>query len=759
MDIFTHDLSLFDFNLADTITDSLSHRHDSPPSSPSTSSAAAAGPSNESKFRSVSPPRHRHDGKSPLPLGMDWSLPPSKWSGRNTVWPQDPRTGWSYCVTIPSWTLLPKYTEPIVFYRVQIGIQSPKGVTAAYGVLHRFSDFLKLYKELKKEFPMKMLPPPPPRKLLRMKSQRLLDERRCSLEDWMEELLSDIVLSRTATVANFLELEAAARSAFNSFNEQNLDWNATIPDIYPSVAFQPSSDVSVGAASPSVLSDNGNDSSYQVSELGSPRHRQNISTDLSLEASEQELNKTNDSLKYGISSRNFTLENMERYSGHKIHTGEDSSIASGKKAFDGSGGVADEYEEILFGTNSFKPNNHARWFSAESIGSSLTSLQGSEVSNFIMPNLFGDNYLDHSEYTEAVRTVYHGRSDSQMPKEFAIAFPSEEQQRLNRVLMTAKQRLSTAKTDMEDLIARLNQEVAARQFLQTKVKDLEVELETTRLNCKENMQQATLTEREKFTQIQWDMMELQQKCFEVELRLKTEQEEKELLESEKVSLIQERKILLHELENAREQFSDLHKHHDDFESKSKANVKLLVKEVKSLRGSQSELKQEFSRLLKEKIELERILQKEKKEMELANAANLKLLHECGILHDRLQECSVNFLSEEEDKLIVDVSSPSDVLDLVTTSDNRIGLLLAEAQLLGQDVENATMALDQTENIGGKGSDDKLRKMLTDTLIDNATLRKQVNSIIRCILSTYAKLEEEEGQVPFRRTVLSKFLDG
>lgn len=26
-----------------------------------------------------SPPRHRHDGTSPLPFGMDWSTPPRKW--------------------------------------------------------------------------------------------------------------------------------------------------------------------------------------------------------------------------------------------------------------------------------------------------------------------------------------------------------------------------------------------------------------------------------------------------------------------------------------------------------------------------------------------------------------------------------------------------------------------------------------------------------------------------------------------------------
>ncbi|KAK3043749.1 hypothetical protein RJ639_001945 [Escallonia herrerae] len=30
-----------------------------------------------------SPPKHRHDGTSPLPLGMDWSPPPRKWVRRH----------------------------------------------------------------------------------------------------------------------------------------------------------------------------------------------------------------------------------------------------------------------------------------------------------------------------------------------------------------------------------------------------------------------------------------------------------------------------------------------------------------------------------------------------------------------------------------------------------------------------------------------------------------------------------------------------
>ncbi|KAI4381974.1 hypothetical protein MLD38_007989 [Melastoma candidum] len=65
-----------------------------------------------------SPPSYRHDGKSPLPLGMDWSHPPSLWEGPKTKWPHDPHphTGWSYCVTIPTWILLPnsRGSDPIM---------------------------------------------------------------------------------------------------------------------------------------------------------------------------------------------------------------------------------------------------------------------------------------------------------------------------------------------------------------------------------------------------------------------------------------------------------------------------------------------------------------------------------------------------------------------------------------------------------------------------------------------------------------------
>lgn len=82
------------------------------------------------------------------------------------------------------------------------------------------------------------------------------------------------------------------------------------------------------------------------------------------------------------------------------------------------------------------------------------------------------------------------------------------------------------------------------------------------------------------------------------------QEAKVRAELNTTSVMDENKMLLQELDFAREQLDDLQKHHEEFELKSKTDVKVLVKEVKSLRNSQSELKQELSRLMKEKLEVE-----------------------------------------------------------------------------------------------------------------------------------------------------------
>jgi hypothetical protein len=55
------------------------------------------------------------------------------------------------------------------------------------------------------------------------------------------------------------------------------------------------------------------------------------------------------------------------------------------------------------------------------------------------------------------------------------------------------------------------------------VKDLEVELEATKQKGRDTLQQAILAERERITQMQWDMDELRRKYSEMESNLKIEQ--------------------------------------------------------------------------------------------------------------------------------------------------------------------------------------------------------------------------------------------
>ncbi|XP_065865528.1 PX domain-containing protein EREX [Euphorbia lathyris] len=779
MNMYTHDLSLFDFaNFSDPIIDpiSLSRHHHTHRSFSSSESSIYSNRDqaedaniifgNKNNGKSVmpkpkSPPRHRHDGMSPLPLGMDWSLPPRKWDGRDSIWPHDPHSGWSYCVTVPSWTFLstPRDSVPVTFYRVQVGILSPEGITTTRGILRRYSEFLKLHSELRKAFPDKMLPPPPPKSFLRRKNRMLLEERRCSLEDWMEKLLSDIDISRSASVGTFLELEAAARSSFDDANSTS--------DIIPSALFHTSSDVSLFSGSLSNASDLGNDSP-EVSELETPSYMRGYNVDLGMVTSTSEqntINPTEATVKYGIFNRKSILENLEKLTLQRRHTRrqkdviqEDQAVENiyRAKSFPGDG------NEPLPGVEYERLDGHVRRLSMESIGSNLSSLKASEISNLKFSNLFGDDSLDLQEVADDPKLFDAPvTSNLQFQRDVRVILPLDERHKLNRVLNTARQRIATAKTDMEDLVARLNQEIAVRQFLTTKVKDMEVDLETTKNNCKENMLQAALIERERFTQMQWDVEELRRKCLEMETKLKCEQDERALVESAKNSIVQENEMLLQQLDVAREDLDNLQKHHEEFELKSKADVKLLVKEVKSLRSSESDLKQELSRLLKEKLEVERTLQKEKHRIQAVTTANTKLLHECEILRNRLQECSVNFLVEEEDKLIMDTSSPSDAVDILTTSDNRIGLLLAEAQLLAQDVENSVARRDESRDSSGSDrTDDELRKLLTEVFVDNARLRMQVNSVIRCAVNANVKSEKEDEQeeTPSRKTVLSKFLE-
>ncbi|GMJ15855.1 hypothetical protein like AT4G32160 [Hibiscus trionum] len=691
-----------------------------------------------------SPPKHRHDGTSPLPLGMDWSLPPRKWNGRETVWPHDPRTGWSYCVTIPSWVVLPKSrdSDPVVFYRVNVGIQSPDGVTTTRGVLRRFNDFLKLFNELKKAYPKKSLPPAPPKGLLRLKSRALLEERRCSLEEWMTMLLSDIDLSRSVTIASFLELEAAARSSFQELNECSSEANIAGNSTISSNTVPPNSSVSHFAGSSSITSDYGSDTAYETSELGTLGRDDSSeigSGDLTLD---EDLTGSIEKLvKYGMSNIDeglfmgqSILEQLEDFPRHKSHA-INMNNTLGKDIYNGNGSrasfIAGNELELFSEIKPSKVASHARKLSSESVGSDVSSLRGSDMSISGIPN----SYVNGSHGLPGTAEILNimgtlGNSDPQSSGDTQIVLPLDQRHRMNRVLLTMERRLVTAKTDMEDLIARLNQEIAVKGYLMKKVKDLEVELENTKQKSNENLQQAILLERERFTQVQWEMEDLRRKSLEMELKLNPKKDEKQITETANQSAAEEKDAMLQELNATKEQLNHISKRYEELEAKSKADIKVLVKEVKSLRKSQRELMQEVGQSLSEKSEAEAQLEHERQIIKHVRNAREKLLNECRLLHNRLCECSVN-LSTYDENLIKDSSSVEEALDLLTTSDDKITLLLAEVQLLAKEEGIAFRDIDiQFDNQYDTRTDDELRKIIADIFTENAKLRKQVNSHLR-----------------------------
>lgn len=698
---------------------------------------------------------------------------------------------------IPSWVVLPEaktadgtLINPTVFYRVQIGIQSPNGITAVRGILRRFSDFLKLFAALKRTFPKKQIPPAPPKhSFLRINSsQSLLQERRRALEEWMWKVFSDIDISRSAPVASFIELEAAVRSAIAEINEaeQSSSTSLSINSVKPSLDLNLGLGVShlsgsmlVTSGASSSVADYGSDNVYEASDLGTPRQGRYNEYESEMEdptISEDErgfLDMSIEDRQGGATGRKQLPTKKQMTSGDGDSTS--SEIIKCKVLSGNRSEFPNETESEILSCHGRKPSH-------DSIGSETSSIRGSEISNVGTVSSFIDGLASfHGGMDHGIDNL--GSIDSHFPKDVQAVLPLHERGKMKRVLITLQRRLITAKTDMEDLIARLNQEIAAKEFLMTKVKDLEGELENARFKSRETLQQAVLLEREQVTQLQWDLEELRRKVFETEQSYKLEQAAKVHAEAGMQQAESDRERLEHEVLELREKLQNLQLDRDNTEAKQKADMKVLAKELKMLRKSQPELKRELQLAAKEKSELEAILQKERQKQEQASAARAKLLHEAAVLRQRLQECSVDILAKVGDKHTVNASSISEAEDLLATSDNRIGLLLAEAQLLAQQDEDAIDSTEQVtlmqmnSGLHGNGSKSSLveasnmadrevgaseamvRKMLTDIFIDNAQLRKVVNAVTRSALLADQKPEKDEGdEAPSRKSYLNKYLE-
>ncbi|CAM6029393.1 unnamed protein product [Sphagnum balticum] len=742
-----------------------------------------------------SPPRHRHDGTSPLPLGMDASPAPSQWNGMHTKWPHDSCTGWSYCVFIPSWVVLPEakaadgsFVNPIVFFRVQVGIQSPDGISALRGILRRFSDFLKLFTALKRSFPKKKLPPAPAKhSLMRMNSSTLLLERRYALEDWLGRLLADIVISRSASMASFLELEAAAR--FGKQTAQML-LAGLPPTNNASLHFAPSPTSRLswtGGGGSSVASgglsnlEYGSDGTFADSGVGTLWKGSDNGLEIEMKAlaieeesaiiaavSDRGENLLQDQRTLLTFTRNAEYESDSHSEFPAIERGNQADLAGI------STGVSTSKSSTMAGMGHRKFElYHGRKASQDSIASEMSSLPGSEISHGVLLDmpLEGSSLAQGS--SESRREDWMGGAETDLLKGTGLMIPVDQRGKVRLLMVTLRRRLAVVKADMEDALARLKQETAVKEFLTAKVRDLEGEVDRMRRKGRDVLQEAVLTEREHVTSLQWEVEECRaalataeetaQTCQDA--RIQAEQWQKDT----KIKLEQAEKAM----QEMEQQLEALQQARDVVDSQARTDKKLLAKEVRSLRHSQNELKMEAAHALEAKAALELSLQEEKDKQDGIRAVRSKFLHEMAMLRKRLQECSMEFLAKE-DNIPASENGVSagmkNAFELLSTSDNHIDILLAEAQLLAQEDDKESgnalpsrrrsqpegdephsngetgRSQQQTTNLQASSlateSEVVLRSILIDMFIDQAQLQKVLNSVMRNALISAEKWRKD-----------------
>ncbi|KAJ7549375.1 hypothetical protein O6H91_07G051200 [Diphasiastrum complanatum] len=722
-----------------------------------------------------SPPKHRHDGSSPLPLGMDASPAPQQWNGLHTVWPHDARTGWSYCVTIPSWVVLSEaknangaFINPTVFYKVQVGIQSPQGYSTSSTILRRFSDFLKLSAALKRTLPKTVMPVAPPKNSLSRinSSHALLQERRCALEDWMGRLLLNFEISRSAAIASFLELESAARSAVNALAEvqgSSTSFVAGLPFENTSIQQEPSSQsalswsceessaasgtlsaaYSEGSATPKATSEKGLDSEMEALVI-KYEAEQNPMEGGHLKDSFQGSGLTGQTDKNDIQecdSKCFVLSDKEL----PVVDGDSYACAS-----------PTNNHEFL------PPNNvdlgttwHHRRPSTDSVISDMSLAMESDRSAPISVEGGAEGSLMVVGNMERLMESLPN-FDPDFLKGIGVVLPMDQRGKVKKIVSALTRRFNVAKSDMEELLTRLNQETAMKDFLATKAQDLESELDSIRHKSRMVLQQAISAERDRVTDLQWEVEECRVALMNAEEALQSEQDGRVTVEG---------KLRMTEsiCESMRQQIAELHekaecvqKDRDSSEAQARADMKVLAKEIKALRQNRQEV----------------CLKEDREEQQRVRASRAKLLYEVTALHQRLKECSLDVLAREDNRSV----ALSNSMELLTTSDNRIGLLLAEAQLLSQEdriragPSTSERALDSNGATGQeqdkfkvtqldeRAIDGATRKMLADILIDNALLRKSINSLARGALLTSERMDERLFEDPaIHRSVLNRLL--
>ena len=232
--------------------------------------------------------------------------------------------------------------------------------------------------------------------------------------------------------------------------------------------------------SSSLTSDYGSDTVYETSELGSPSVGQDdiseIGTeDLTLDEEvtnpiEKLVNFSMSNIDEGLSMSQTILEQLEDFSKRKVRSRYVDNI-QGKDVYNGNAS-----KDVFLGNNGSRLLSelessahsvmHNRNLSVESAAG--FSLHTGETSTSGLLSSSSESHLDLNRGAG----VSHGTGLVCTPERQGsaqIVLPVDLRKKLNKTLLATNERLVNAKTDMEDLIARLNQEIAVKDYLNKKV--------------------------------------------------------------------------------------------------------------------------------------------------------------------------------------------------------------------------------------------------------------------------------------------------
>lgn len=241
----------------------------------------------------------------------------------------------------------------------------------------------------------------------------------------------------------------------------------------------PNSSSSTVAGGLSLTSDYGSDTAYEASELGTASLGRDDISEIAIDdlALDDDLSSPIEKLvKYGLSNIDeglfmgqTILEQLEGLPKHKAHPRYNNNLKDGHNGNTSKASYLDKNGLVPFAEPDHgKVIVHARKLSDESVASDVSSLRGGESSSFSHQNSVGNGSLDHSGAEVSNAIEFHSNPELHFSHD-ALLFPKDHRHKMNRVLSTMHQRLVTAKTDMEDLISRLNQEITVKDYLATMV--------------------------------------------------------------------------------------------------------------------------------------------------------------------------------------------------------------------------------------------------------------------------------------------------